>query len=237
MPGNPRALLFDVFGTCVDWRSSIVAEGERLNRARGLHTDWEALADAWRAMYQPSMEQVRSGARPWTTLDVLHRESLDKLVVQFELGDLTECEVDHLNRVWHRLDPWPDAVAGLSALKDRFIIAPLSNGNVALLVNMAKRAGFPWDVILGAEIARHYKPQPEAYLTAAGLLGLTPGQCMMVAAHNSDLQAARDCGFQTAFVCRPLEHGPDQQTDLEADSDWDVVVTSFIELANKLRTE
>jgi 2-haloacid dehalogenase len=229
-----RVLLFDVFGTCVDWRSSIIGEGEDLNRRRGLDVDWVAFADAWRAMYQPAMEQVRNGSRSWTILDVLHRESLDELVKLYGLQALAESELDHLNRVWHRLDPWPDTVTGLSALKQRFIIAPLSNGNVALLVNMAKRAGLPWDVVLGAEVARHYKPQPEAYMTAARLLALEPGQCMMVAAHNSDLFAARERGFKTAFVCRPLEHGPSQELDLEAESDWDVVVSSFTELANKL---
>jgi 2-haloacid dehalogenase len=229
-----RALLFDVFGTCVDWRSSIVKEGERLNRLRGWRVDWAAFADDWRAMYEPSMAEVREGARSWTTLDVLHRESLDKLVQRYGLEGLEEDVRDDLNRVWHRLSAWPDTVAGLTALRRRFVIAPLSNGNVALLVDMAKRAGLPWDVILGAEVARHYKPQPEAYLTAARLLGLDTAQCMMVAAHNGDLAAARDCGFRTAFVCRPLEHGPDQTTDLEAASDWDVVAASFIELSDAL---
>lgn len=229
-----RALLFDVFGTCVDWRSSIISEGEDLNRRLGLDVDWVSFADAWRAMYQPAMEQVRNGSRSWTILDVLHRESLDELVKQYGLQAFAESELDHLSRVWHRLDPWPDTVTGLSALKQRFIIAPLSNGNIALLVNMAKRAGLPWDVVLGAEVARHYKPQPEAYMAAARLLALEPGQCMMVAAHNSDLFAARERGFKTAFVSRPLEYGPSQELDLEAESDWDVVVSSFTELANKL---
>ncbi len=234
MTQNVDALLFDVFGTCVDWRSSIVRQGAGLNRQKGLDTDWPAFADAWRALYQPSMEQVRSGSRSWTSLDVLHRESLDKLVVQFGLQALNRDDLDHLNRVWHRLDPWPDTVAGLQMMKRIFVIAPLSNGNVALLVNMAKRAGMPWDAILGAEVAGYYKPRPEAYLAAARLLGLEPQQCMMVAAHNSDLAAARDCGFRTAFVCRPDEHGPGQTTDLAAESDWDVVATSFIELAEEL---
>ncbi len=234
MTNNVHALLFDVFGTCVDWRSSIVREGEHLNRERGLEIDWAAFADAWRAMYQPSMEQVRSGARPWTILDDLHRESLEQILEQFGLNEFGEDDIVRLNRVWHRLDPWPDTVEGLSALKKKYVIAPLSNGNVALLVNMAKRVGLPWDLILGAEVAGHYKPQPEAYLTAARLLGLTPRRCMMVAAHNRDLVAARDCGFRTAFVCRPLEHGPDQSSDLEAESDWDVIVSSFVELADEL---
>ena len=229
-----RALLFDVFGTCVDWRGSIIREGEHLSRTRALDVDWAAFADAWRAMYQPSMELVRSGSRPWTILDVLHRESLDELLTQYGLENFEESCVDHLNRVWHRLDPWPDTVAGLCALKERYVIAPLSNGNVALLVNMAKRSGLPWDVILGAEVARHYKPQPEAYLAAARLLALEPGQCMMVAAHNSDLFAARECGFKTAFVRRPTEHGSGQTIDLRAESDWDVVVSGFTELAEEM---
>ena len=229
--GDIQALLFDVFGTCVDWRSTIIREGQRLNKTKGLAVDWASFADAWRALYQPSMEQVRNGSRPWAILDVLHRESLTTLVGQFGLDNFSSEELDDLNKVWHRLDPWPDTVEGLNELKHGFIIAPLSNGNVALLVNMAKRAGLPWDVVLGAEVARHYKPEPEAYITAASLLGLRPGQCMMVAAHNDDLSAARSCGFQTAFVCRPQEHGPGQTTDLNASEDWDIVTDSFTKLA------
>lgn len=228
------ALLFDVFGTCVDWRSSIILEGSDWNRQKNLDVDWALFADSWRSMYQPSMAQVREGSRPWTILDVLHRESLDALAGEFGLGGLDPEELGHLNKVWHRLDPWPDVVAGLTELKKHFIIAPLSNGNVALLLNMAKRAGLPWDLILGAEVARHYKPQPEAYLAAARLLDLPPDQCMMVAAHNDDLKAARDCGFRTAFVCRPTEHGPDQKTDLEATGKWDVVTDSFTALAGAI---
>jgi len=226
-----KAYLFDVFGTCVDWRSTIIREGAELNERHNLNVDWAVFADRWRSLYQPSMEQVRNGSRAWAILDELHRESLMNLVPEFGLQTLGSSDLDYLNHVWHRLDPWPDTVAGLSALKQRAVIGPLSNGNVALLVNMAKRAGLPWDVILGAEVARHYKPQPEAYLTAASLLGLEPSQCMMVAAHNSDLYAARDCGFATAFVCRPTEHGPSQAGDLEASEPWDVVTDSFIKLA------
>lgn len=227
-----RAYLFDVFGTCVDWRSSIVREGTEIGTRYGLAVDWPRFADRWRAMYQPAMEQVRSGARPWTTLDVLHRESLEELAAPFGLKALGKDGLDRLNLVWHRLDPWPDTVSGLRRLKARAIVGPLSNGNVALLVNMAKRSGLPWDVILGAEVARHYKPQPQAYLTAAALLGLKPDQCMMVAAHNSDLEAARRCGFQTAFVPRPTEHGPGQTIDLEPAGSWDIVAESFEQLAD-----
>lgn len=234
---DTKALLFDVFGTVVDWRNSIIREGEWLNRSKGLDVDWARFADRWRGMYQPAMEQVRSGARPWTVLDVLHRESLDVLIQEFGLQDLDDKERNHLNRVWHRLDPWPDSVAGLTRLKRRFIIAPLSNGNVSLLVNMARYAGLPWDLVLGAEIAGHYKPQPEAYLTAARLLDLPPARCMMVAAHNDDLQAAARLGFATAFIARPTEHGPGQQKDLAPTGDWDCSVTSLDELADVLGAE
>lgn len=235
MPTSPvHALLFDVFGTVVDWRNTIIDEGGVLNRSLALDVDWPRFADRWRSMYQPAMEQVRGGARPWTVLDVLHRESLDVLVEEFGLQRLSAAERDHLNRVWHRLNPWPDSVAGLRRLKRHFIIAPLSNGNVSLLVNMAKHAGLPWDVILGAEIAGHYKPQAEAYLAAARLLDLPPGQCMMVAAHNDDLEAAGALGFRTAFVARPTEYGPDQETDLAPTGDWDYTMHSIAALADVL---
>ncbi|MDZ7842738.1 MAG: haloacid dehalogenase type II [Gammaproteobacteria bacterium] len=229
-----KALFFDVFGTVVDWRNTIIKEGEILNRSHDLDVDWARFADRWRGMYQPAMEQVRNGTRPWTVLDTLHRESLETLIDEFGLQGLDSRERDELNRVWHRLDPWPDSVAGLAALKRRFIVAPLSNGNVSLLVNMAKYAGLPWDVILGAEVAGHYKPQPEAYLAAARLLDLPPAQCMMVAAHNDDLEAASGLGFQTAFVARPLEHGPNQQTDLAPTSEWNACANGIDELAGLL---
>src|SRR5438093_9642494 len=180
------------------------------------------------------LERVRSGAIPWTKLDDLHRMALDQLLVQFGVVGLTEDEIDHLNRVWHRLDPWHDAVPGLVRLKRKFILATLSNGNVALLVNMAKRAGLPWDAVLGAEVAHHYKPQPEVYLGAATMLGLEPDKCMMVAAHNSDLATASRLGFHTAFVTRPNEHGPDQGTNLQAEGPWDIIAQSFIDLADQL---
>jgi 2-haloacid dehalogenase len=229
-----KALTFDVFGTVVDWRSSLIREGQALGRARGLTVDWTQFADAWRGLYQPMLERVRSGSLPWTKLDDLHRMALDRLLAEFRITGLAEGEIDHLNRAWHRLDPWPDAVAGLTRLKRRFVLATLSNGNVALLVDMARRAGLPWDAVLGAEVARHYKPQPQAYLTTAALLGLEPAQCMMVAAHNGDLAAASGLGFRTAFVARPTEHGPGQKTDLAAERAWDVVADSFIDLAARL---
>lgn len=229
-----RALTFDVFGTVVDWRTSIVREGEALGRRRALTVDWPAFADAWRQLYQPMMSRVRNGEMPWTKLDDLHRMALDEVMARFGVTGLTEDEIDDLNRAWHRLDPWPDAVPGLVRLRRKFVLATLSNGNVALLVDMARRAGLPWDAILGAEVARHYKPQPEAYLTTADLLGVTPARCMLVAAHNSDLAAARALGFRTAFVARPTEHGPGQTQDLVAERDWDVVARDFVDLAERL---
>ena len=228
------ALGFDVFGTVVDWRNSVIREGEALGREKGIDRDWTAFADRWRAGYQPAMEAVRKGDRDWTILDVLHREILDELLVEFDISGLTEAEIDHLNRAWHRLDPWPDSVAGLSRMKAKYTLFTLSNGNVALMVNMAKRAGLPWDMILGAEVAGHYKPQPEAYLKSVSLLGLEPAQAMLVAAHNGDLQAAREVGMRTAFVRRPTEYGPDQDFDLDAEDDWDVVADDFVDLAAKL---
>ena len=229
-----RALTFDVFGTVVDWRSSVIREGEALGRAKGLTVDWAAFADAWRGLYQPNLSKVRDGHLPWTKLDELHRMALDALLPRFAITGLSEDETDDLNRVWHRLDPWPDSVAGLTRLKRRFVLATLSNGNVALLVNMAKRAGLPWDAVLGAEVARAYKPQPAAYLATADLLGLRPAQCMMVAAHNGDLTAAAAVGFRTAFVARPREYGPGQTADLRAEHDYDVVADDMADLAGRL---
>ena len=230
-----RALTFDVFGTVVDWRNSLVREGDAFARAHHVTgVDWAKFADAWRGLYQPSMDRVRKGEAPWTKLDDLHRASLEQLLKEFGIVGLADADVDHLNRAWHRLDPWPDSVPGLQRLKTRFVLATLSNGNVALIVNMAKHAGLPWDAVLGAEVARHYKPQPQAYLTTAELLGLAPEQCMMVAAHNGDLAAASRVGFRTAFVRRPTEHGPAQKSDLSATGPWDVVADDFVDLAAKL---
>jgi len=220
---TPKALFFDVFGTCVDWRSTVVRAGAAL----GLP---EAFADDWRGRYQPQMETVRSGEREWTILDVLHREALDDVLAAHG-ADLSPEQRDELNLVWHRLDPWPDTVPGLTRLKERFVIAPVSNGNIALLVDMAKHAGLPWDVILGAELARAYKPRPEAYLRSVEALGIAPGEAMMVAAHNGDLLAAGALGLMTAFVPRPLEHGPRQTSDLRAEAAYDVVATDFADLA------
>ena len=223
---TPKALFFDVFGTCVDWRTSVIAAGEPL----GLPA---AYADDWRARYQPQLETVRSGLRPWTVLDVLHREALDDVLGAHGV-DLQAAQRDELNLVWHRLDPWPDTVQGLTALKADHVIAPVSNGNIALLVDMARHAGLPWDAILGAELAQAYKPQPEAYLRSVEALGLQPREVMMVAAHNGDLVAAGGLGLMTAFVPRPTEHGPGQTSDLEPEQDYDVVAADLVALAGVL---
>ena len=209
-------------------------EVESLAVKKQFVVDGERFADAWRKLYQPSMKKVRDGKIPWTVLDDLHRTNLLEVLEAFGIDQLSEEEIEHLNRAWHRLDPWPDAVAGLQRLKQHYIIGTLSNGNVALIVNMAKFSGLPWDVVLGAEIARHYKPQPEAYLKSAEILGLEPRECMLVAAHNGDLAAAGRCGFQTAFVPRPTEYGSEQTTDLAAEYDCDLVAGDFIELAQIL---
>jgi len=236
MPRAPRvkALVFDVFGTVVDWRGSIIREGRLLGRRRKIKADWAAFADAWRAGYQPAMARVRSGELPWTRLDDLHRMILDGLLDRFALRDLPEEELDHLNCAWHRLKPWPDARAGLARLKRRHVIATLSNGNVALLVNMAKRAGLPWDCVLSAEVVRHYKPDPETYLGAAELLGVKPEELMMVAAHKDDLHAARKCGLRTAYVTRPREFGPGAKPDLSRDPALDLHARDFLDLARQL---
>ena len=231
---NVQALLFDVFGTVVDWRSSLIEDMRRFGAERNIDADWAAFADDWRGLYQPAMEDVRSGRRPWTILDVLHRESLDNLAARYGLAGLSEPDICHINSMWHRLKPWPDTVAGLTRLKSRYIIGTLSNGNVGLLTRMAKHGGLPWDVILGAETARAYKPLPQAYLASAELLNLAPSQVMLVAAHNGDLAAAAACGLRTAFVARPSEYGPHQKRDFKADQDWDVVTDSFINLAGAM---
>lgn len=229
-----KALVFDVFGTVVDWRTSIIRELEAFGAQKGIFADWAAFTDDWRGLYQPSMEEVRSGRRPWTILDVLHRESLETLLASYGITGLSEAEKEHINKVWHRLTPWPDSVPGLQRLKSRYLIGTLSNGNVGLLAWMAKNAGLPWDVILGAEVARAYKPLPEAYLRTAEILGLRPEQMMLVAAHNDDLAAAAEQGYATAFVARPAEYGPRQTKDFKADRNWDVVTDSFLGLADAL---
>lgn len=234
-----RALVFDVFGTVVDWRGSIVREGETASAAgRWPRIDWAAFADAWRAGYQPAMQRARSGEIAWTNIDGLHRVILDGLIPRFGLESLGEAERTELNLVWHRLDPWPDAVAGLTRLKSRYVISTLSNGNIALLVNMAKRAGLPWDCVLSAEIMRHYKPDPEVYQGAAQLLGIARDELLMVAAHPSDLRGAARAGLPTALVHRPFEHGPNPDRrpapDALPDDRFDLVADDFVALAQQL---
>jgi 2-haloacid dehalogenase len=232
-----RALLFDVFGTTVDWRSGVtLAAHEFLGRYGAPGADAGAFADAWRARYQPAMQAVRSGQRAFVRLDVLHRENLLAILPQFGIDPqhVPAPVLDELNLVWHRLDPWPDVIAGLTRLKARYIIAPLSNANVALALNMARRAGLPWDAILGAEVAGAYKPTPESYLRTVEMLALQPAEVSMVAAHNSDLAAAHRCGLQTAFVPRPREHGVGQVSDLRPEQPWDVIAGDFMELADRL---
>jgi 2-haloacid dehalogenase len=233
--GNIKALTFDVFGTCVDFRGSIVKECRALGKAKGLRVNWGKFADAWRAGYKPAMDRVRSGDLPWTKIDVLHRMILDDILQKFRIADaLTEEEKVHLNLVWHRLKPWPDTVKGLKRLKQRYILATLSNGNTALLVNMAKFGGLPWDCVFSSETFHHYKPDPETYLGAAGLLDLEPGQIMMVAAHKHDLRSAARYGLKTAFVRRPHEHGRNTGTDLADDPAFTVNADDFNDLAAKL---
>ncbi len=229
-----KALVFDTFGTVVDWRGSIVEEGKAWGKSRGIAINWAAFADRWRAGYAPSMEKVRRGEMPWTNLDHLHRALLDDLLKEFHIEGLSEEEKDHWNRVWHRLKPWPDSVAGLKRLKKKYTIAPLSNGNVALLADMAKNAGIPWDLILSAELARHYKPDREAYLTAVGLLDLKPEEVMMCAAHSGDLMSARNFGLRTGFVHRADEYGPARRGDVAKPGDFDVVSANIEDLASKL---
>lgn len=229
-----KALLFDVFGTVVDWRGSIIAEGRALGRKKGIKADWAAFADGWRAGYAPAMDRVRRGDLPWASIDVLHRMILVELLAKFRIDKLSEAEKDDLNRVWHRLKAWPDSVKGLARLKERYIVATLSNGNMALLVDMAKNAGLPWDCVLSAELFHHYKPDREAYLGAVRLLGLRPGEAMMVAAHKSDLDAAAAAGLRTAFVARPDEFGDPASHDAKPEKRFDFNVNDFGELAQKL---
>lgn len=234
-PSGVRVLVFDVFGTVVDWRAGVAREATQFFERNGYDAvDPYAFAAAWRRRYSPAMEEVRSGRRPFTRLDVLHRENLDATLQEFGIDPaaVPAAELAELNLAWHRLDPWPDVVSGLTRLKAGFVIATLSNGNVALMTNMAKRAGLPWDAYLGAEATQSYKPMPDAYLRAANIMAVRPDEVCLVAAHNSDLAAARRCGFRTAFVMRPAEHGPGQTTDLRPEQEWDLVAADFRALAD-----
>lgn len=230
-----KALVFDVFGTVVDWRTSLINDFTKWGEARGIKADWTALVDGWRAVYTASMDEVRKNPQyGYVILDVLHRRSLEKLIAQFDIKGLTDADLHHLTLGWHRLHGWPDSVAGLTRLKTKYIISPLSNGNVGLLTNMAKFAGLPWDLVMSAELFEHYKPDPETYLGAARLLGLPPEQVMMVAAHNYDLKHAQKHGLKTAFVARPTEYGPLQKVDFEATGNWDIVAKDFGAIADRM---
>jgi 2-haloacid dehalogenase len=227
-------LAFDVFGTVVDWRSSVIAEGEQLGKAKGIDIDWAAFANAWRAIYRSHMDKVQSGEFPWTKLDDLHRMMLAVTLKKFAIESLSGEEKEHFNRVWHRLKPWPDSVPGLARLKSRFVITTLSNGNISLLTNMAKHAGLPWDCILSAENVRRYKPDPAIYHLPGELFDLKPEQVMMVAAHEHDLQSAAKHGLHTAYVHRPMEQGPGKAAAIPELGYYDVIVKDFLELAEKL---
>jgi len=242
-----RAVLFDVFGTVVDWRSGIAAAAATFAQGHGVPLDPYAFADSWRGEYQPAMERVRSGERPYVSLDVLHRENLDGVLrgLGLDPGAFAPGELDQLARAWHFLPPWPDSVAGITAISRGYIVGPLSNGNTSLLLDMAKAAGLPWDLILGSDVSRAYKPDPEAYLRPAALLGLRPGEVMLAAAHESDLAAAASAGLATAFIARPLEFGPvasaGAATAEEAGveqagpgADWDLAGVSVTDIAGRL---
>jgi len=229
-----KILAFDVFGTVVDWRSGVIAEGEQLGQSKGINIDSAAFADAWRAIYRPYMDKVQNGELPWTKLDDLHRMMLAETLKKFSIQTLSDDEKESLNRVWHRLKPWPDSVPGLQRLKSRYVITTLSNGNISLLTNMAKHAGLPWDCILSAENVRRYKPDSAVYLLVPELFNLKPEQVMMVAAHERDLQSARKLGLRTAFVHRPTEHGAGKGAEIPRPERYDFVAKDFCDLAQKL---
>jgi 2-haloacid dehalogenase len=208
MSDKPKALLFDVFGTLVDWRTSIARESEQVLKPLGVAVDWLAFADAWRGEYQGAMDQVRDGHIPFCKLDVLHRRNLDLIMPRFNISGIAENALQYLNLAWHRLDAWPDVPPGMTRLRRRHLLAPCSNGNISLMVDVARRNGIHWDAILGSEIAGDYKPKPRVYLASCAAFDLAPGECMMVAAHSKDLQHAAACGLRTAHIARPNEHGP-----------------------------
>ncbi len=233
MNRSPKALFFDIFGTVVDWRTSVAREARAILDPLGHRLDWLAFADAWRDEYQPSMEQVRAGRIPFAKLDTLHRQNLERILPRFGIHGLSEPVLRDLNLAWHRLDGWPDAEAGLARLRHRFLLAPVSNGNISIMADLARRNGFVWDAILGAEHARDFKPKPQVYLAAADAFDLIPGDCMMVAAHSGDLKAAASCGLSTAHVARPHEHGTGTGEPAPT-VPVDVAASSLEDLADKL---
>ena len=229
-----KALVFDVFGTVVDWHGSVAREVRGLAKAKGLRLNAVKFAKAWRAGYRPAMDRVLRGEVPFEKIDVIHRAILEDVLKQFKVMTLSEQEKAHLNLVWHRLKPWPDSVRGLKRLKSKFVIATLSNGNTSLLVNMAKFGGLPWDTVFSSDTFKLFKPDPGMYLGAADRLDLKPGEVMMVAAHKGDLRAAAKCGLKTAFVKRPHEHGRNNNPDLASEPDFTVNAESFLDLADQL---
>jgi 2-haloacid dehalogenase len=231
-----RAVLFDTFGTVVDWRSGVAREVSVFATRHDVELGEWAFADAWRSRYQPSMEPVRSGAREFVPLDVLHRENLLVTLTEFGIDPtgIDDAEIGALNSAWERLDPWPDSVEGLGLLGEQVIVGPLSNANLALLLHMAHRARLPWTVIVGSDATRAYKPDPRAYRNVAEMLRLEPGEVMLAAAHNGDLRAAGTAGLATAFFARPTEHGPAQTTDLRAEGTWDIVCDDIVDLARRI---
>jgi 2-haloacid dehalogenase len=230
-----RALVFDTFGTLVDWRGGMIAHLSSWGDARGIQADWPTLVDAWRMDYPPSLDRVRKGERPWANLDVLHRESFERLAPKFGVPAQDDEGLNALARFWHDLPAWPDVVGGLHRLKPRYMIAPLSNGHVALLVSMSKSLGLPWDMIFGADLFRHYKPDPETYLGAAGLFGCAPGEVIMVASHPSDLSAAARYGLRTCYVSRKLEYGKGRIVEPKpTPGTFDLMVDGVDELADLL---
>jgi len=237
MPSKaPAAIVFDTFGSVVDWRGSLVAEMAALGARRGISADWGTVADEWRNGYLRMMQEVSDGRREWANLDVLHRELLDAALGAHGITGFGEDDRRHINLGWHRLNAWPDSVAGLARLRTKYVVGSLSNGTVALLVNMARHAGLPWDVVFGSDIFRRFKPHPETYLGAARLLGIAPGALMLASAHNGDLAQARKNGLMTAFFLRPTEYGPNQTIDLTAEQDWEVIANDIEDMAAKLGT-
>jgi 2-haloacid dehalogenase len=230
-----RAMFFDVFGTLVDWRTGVAREADRALRPLGYTLDWSRFADAWRAEYQPGMEEVRAGRIPFSKLDLLHRRNLERFMPRFGLTDLSESVRHELTLAWHRLDAWPDVPAALKRLQKKFLLAPVSNGNISLMVDLARRNGFPWDAILGAEIAGDYKPKSRVYFAACEAFDLDPAQCMMVAAHSNDLSAAAACGLLTAHIARPGEYGPGTGERV-ATVPVDFAAADLADLAGKLGT-
>jgi 2-haloacid dehalogenase len=228
-----KALFFDVFGTLVDWRGGVATGAEHLLAPRGYALDWLAFADAWRDQYQPAMEEVRSGRMAFCRLDVLHRRNLDRIAGRFGLTDLPEETRRALNLVWHRLPAWPDSAPGLTRLRKHYRLAPVSNGNISLMADLARRNDFVWDAILGAEIAGDFKPKPRVYLAACEAFALDPSDCMMVAAHSSDLAAAAACGLRTAHVARPDEHGKGRG-EAAPEGPVDIAARDLVDLAVKL---